>query len=459
MIVADFLNHADERIMARGKAYFDSGRVGPFEELAPGLWHTVVRGTEDYQVDIRLRHESIISAACSCPYAQRSAFCKHIVAAVLALKTKDETDSTTTPRFPRDASSAVKFYAIQEFPLNRLDDEDWKAVRRVLERLYGFPDLKRVLIKTDLQMISRRADLDEDGNAPDDGHRGLADPQRGRDRAIARLEEASKPQTLTVTQLHEEAARHPNNILGDDAAGHAIANMRILVPFLTPTHLDQLPHTWLTILEAAYEHLHDRDGLRMLYRLYIITARTEPESVYVRRLRELSGPDWPLDRDAIIRFCTKYPPMMLIGMRNPAYERLLREERLGKEALDYCRLRTEESLIRMLDVIATDPESSVKALERLRDVLTDPDSVIYAKSTVDYAQRIARLIRRIDDVYGYDEATTLSEQIVDIFPRRTALSDLLRDYLHRKDTESDEAEQDDENNETNDEDGDENDER
>lgn len=428
IIAADFLANAETRIVERGEAYFDSGRVGPLEELAPGLWHTVVRGNDDYQVDIRLRHDAIISAACSCPYAQRSALCKHIVAAVLALGSKDDADSANTPRFPRDASFAVTRYAIQEFPLNHLDDEGWKAVRHVLEQLYGFPDLERTLIRTNLQMIAdHRAGADEDGDSSGTRHPRLTDRQR----RIMQLEEASKLQTRTVTQLHEEAAQHPRPS-GNDATNQAIANMRILVPFFTPTHLDQLPHTWLTILEAAYEHLHDRDGLRMLYRLYIIIARTEPESVYVQRLRELSGPDWPLDRDAIIRFCTKHPTTMLIGTRNPAYERLLREERLSKDAFVYCTRYTDEAMIRMLDVVAADPESSIKALDRIRDTLTDPDSAVYAKNTLDYARRIARWMHRIDDIYGYDEARALSKQIADIFPRRTTLHDCLCEYLNRE---------------------------
>ena len=42
--------------------------------IAENLWHTVVRGNDDYQVDIRLRHGKVISAACTCQYSQRAMY-------------------------------------------------------------------------------------------------------------------------------------------------------------------------------------------------------------------------------------------------------------------------------------------------------------------------------------------------------------------------------------------------
>lgn len=433
MIVGNYLSHVDDRIVERGEAYFDSGRVGPLEELAPGLWHAVVRGTEDYHVDIRVRHDAIISTACSCPYAQRSSHCKHIIAVILALEAGKSSFSELTPQLPRDASFAVRNYAIMEFPQHpTLDDDDWKAIRHIMERLYGFPDLEQSVVRAATQAISESRDEPSRKETREGYRRRLHSPQTARERELTRLKQSEQAQTETLTQLHETATQRTTP--GNNATSRAIANMRILVPFFQATHIDQLPHTWMTILEAAYEHLHDRDGLRRLYSYYIITARTEPESVYVRRLREMSGSDWPEDRDAIVRIVNEHAVTRLISPRNPAYERMLREDRLGKTAYDYCRRGlTDAALIRLLDVIANDPDSSDKAKARILDILTNPDSAVFAEDTPSGANRIARWMHRIDNIYGYDEAAVLSEEIVSMFPHRTALHNALHLYLHHDD--------------------------
>lgn len=49
-------------------------KVDPPVMIAENLWHTVVRGNDDYQVDIRLRHGKVISAACTCQYSQRAMY-------------------------------------------------------------------------------------------------------------------------------------------------------------------------------------------------------------------------------------------------------------------------------------------------------------------------------------------------------------------------------------------------
>ena len=58
-----FFQLFERRIFVRGEAYYDAGKVDPPVMIAENLWHTVVRGNDDYQVDIRLRHGKVISAA------------------------------------------------------------------------------------------------------------------------------------------------------------------------------------------------------------------------------------------------------------------------------------------------------------------------------------------------------------------------------------------------------------
>ena len=56
-----FFQLFERRIFVRGEAYYAAGKVDPPVMIAENLWHTVVRGNDDYQVDIRLRHGKVIS--------------------------------------------------------------------------------------------------------------------------------------------------------------------------------------------------------------------------------------------------------------------------------------------------------------------------------------------------------------------------------------------------------------
>lgn len=81
-----FFQLFERRIFVRGEAYYDAGKVDPPVMIAENLWHTVVRGNDDYQVDIRLRHGKVISAACACQYSQRATYCKHVAAVLILMR-------------------------------------------------------------------------------------------------------------------------------------------------------------------------------------------------------------------------------------------------------------------------------------------------------------------------------------------------------------------------------------
>ncbi|MEG0791214.1 MAG: SWIM zinc finger family protein [Gordonibacter sp.] len=70
-------------VAARGREYYQRGNVGSVEELAPNLYHAVVDGTVQYDVDIRFKGDRVVSAACTCPY---EGWCKHAAAVELAVK-------------------------------------------------------------------------------------------------------------------------------------------------------------------------------------------------------------------------------------------------------------------------------------------------------------------------------------------------------------------------------------
>ncbi|RSX56938.1 zinc finger, SWIM domain-containing protein [Bifidobacterium samirii] len=404
-------------IYERGHAYYDAGRVGEPEPIAQDLWHAVVRGGDDYQVDVRLHRGRVVSAACSCPYARRAAYCKHAAAVLIAmtelLRRQRDRERGIDPAFPNDASFAVRWYARNQFSsFPRLSDDDWRAVKHILETLYEFPDLEKLFRRMTLGLLG--------GSDPDE-HHGRWTPLN------------TEPSTMTLTQQLNEAARRKRHKRRD--CDSSLANMRLLVPGFGTTQLNELPHTWMTILEAAYEHLHDAEGLRRLYSYYILIAQTDPEAVYVERLRAVSGDHWAEDRDEIIRLRGKCHRICGMSPINPAFERLVREERLPKDAFDYCRQVGGAILsIRMLDVIAQDPELLEQTMQRLRTMLRDPDSDIYSVNDGPSAERVGHWIRRIDTAAGYEEARALAEHIAGMFPRREKLRAALEDYVPKTDT-------------------------
>ena len=75
----------DPVIAARGRDYFRTGRIGAIEEIAPGLFHAAVDGTTLYDVDVRMREERVVSAACSCPY-DKGPYCKHIAGVLVKMR-------------------------------------------------------------------------------------------------------------------------------------------------------------------------------------------------------------------------------------------------------------------------------------------------------------------------------------------------------------------------------------
>jgi hypothetical protein len=77
----DLRQMCTESSFDRGERYFEEGRVR-IKEATPTRIKAVVRGTDDYQVEIELGDE--LSGECNCPY-DLDGLCKHIVATFLAV--------------------------------------------------------------------------------------------------------------------------------------------------------------------------------------------------------------------------------------------------------------------------------------------------------------------------------------------------------------------------------------
>ncbi|WP_236034441.1 SWIM zinc finger family protein [Bifidobacterium saguinibicoloris] len=412
------------KVFDRGQAYYDAGKVDAPMEIAEGLWHAVVRGEEEYQVDVRLRHGKVVSAACTCPYAQRVTYCKHVAGVLIAMDERSRPGTLPTSA----ASPLVGMYAIETFPAWRgFGETEWRMVRSLLERLFCLSDLGKLLLHDELTILGDLAHAEKDDIPTGES---AHDREVRRRKARRAHDNDFEPRSHTMAEEHASTRRRRDK---DWEADVALANMRLMVPFVRPARLDELPHTWMTFLEAAYEHLKDVEGLRRLYAYYILIAQTYPEAVYVERLRYISGEHWEEDRDLIVSLCEKQRRGLMWPAVNPAYERLLREDRLADAAMKYTRLKSPDVMVRMLDVIALDPQHAQEALRRLCEVLQDPDSVLYESDDARSAKRVGRWIRKIEAVYGFEQAAACSEDIISMFPHRSELRAELSEYLRTVD--------------------------
>ena len=100
----NFRNFVPPKIWSRGAAYFEDGAVVELEEISRGQWRATVEGTEDYDVEISLDGDEVLSWMCDCPY-DGGDICKHVVAAVLAVREQrgKELETAYSPANIRDA--------------------------------------------------------------------------------------------------------------------------------------------------------------------------------------------------------------------------------------------------------------------------------------------------------------------------------------------------------------------
>ncbi|MBW3080843.1 hypothetical protein [Bifidobacterium saguinibicoloris] len=209
------------------------------------------------------------------------------------------------------------------------------------------------------------------------------------------------------------------------------------------------PSICWTWLEAAYERLGDADGLRRLYSYRIITSRddgrigTEESNRAVRRLirslRELAGDEWSDCVRRIVDLQQRYHGDPMVHGRNPAYEMLLKQERLGEAAWEYCRsrnrdLRADAVIDELFAVMAESDAEQACAL--LLEPLHDADSPLMRADTQEHIERICTVLRRLADSLGPDRMRTETDLLLRRYRRRKALREalerLLREYDGRQ---------------------------
>ena len=118
-------------ILARGKKYFEEGRVCCLTQLGNTIRATV-EGTENYTVEVELPGGVPEWMECSCPYAENGENCKHMAAVLFAVEAAEFTFTDDTdpglPELPQRVDVVVPW-------LDAIDNLPEKVVRRELLKL------------------------------------------------------------------------------------------------------------------------------------------------------------------------------------------------------------------------------------------------------------------------------------------------------------------------------------
>ncbi|PLS25989.1 SWIM zinc finger protein, partial [Bifidobacterium parmae] len=247
-----------------------------------------------------------------------------------------------------------------------------------------------------------------------------------------------------------------------------------------------LPHGWRTLLECCAEGMGDSARLADLYRDYIIRGNDKRDAAYVNRLRRLLSTERPGDVDdaddarwhdearRLARRCardiaeriTSRPEMTTVddgyravrrsSWRNPAYEKLIVDERLTDDALTYCvtivypplpLLKTmaighpdkaretileampqgalsEDDVMRLLHADAADLSRPSGAGRAPKAGASRPGMARLSATRAVYRQ-IAKQLRRYADVFDTDSARLVADLIIRRYPNRPALREEL----------------------------------
>ena len=94
MKLSNFELEIDRTILSRGQSYYEAEAVKEVENISASTYSAVVEGSEDYEVEVELSGDSIVSSYCDCPYDWRP-ICKHEVAVYYYLKNNQHKLSKT----------------------------------------------------------------------------------------------------------------------------------------------------------------------------------------------------------------------------------------------------------------------------------------------------------------------------------------------------------------------------
>ncbi len=104
--LSDFEQYIDDVILSRGLNYFQSGRIIEFNETRPGEIDAIVRGSEDYFVNLKIKNGIVLEHHCDCPF-EYGEVCKHIAAVIFHIQ-QDELEFLLDDGKPKKTKAPAK---------------------------------------------------------------------------------------------------------------------------------------------------------------------------------------------------------------------------------------------------------------------------------------------------------------------------------------------------------------
>ncbi len=102
MNINDFENGINPAILARGRRYFEEGRVDSLKLIGTSKYKARVDGTDVYAVEVKLgQNGSVVDTNCDCPYTA-GAFCKHLAAVLYAIRQAKLSQAISSPPSPAE---------------------------------------------------------------------------------------------------------------------------------------------------------------------------------------------------------------------------------------------------------------------------------------------------------------------------------------------------------------------
>lgn len=122
MELTSFENNIGNKILERGKAYYEDRHVESLEKVEKGIWSATVIGSDDYFVEIELsKRGEVIHYQCDCPYD--GDLCKHVVAVMYAVRDEQTIMLDAKAKALKRKKTKLSFQEL----LNKITTDELKA--------------------------------------------------------------------------------------------------------------------------------------------------------------------------------------------------------------------------------------------------------------------------------------------------------------------------------------------
>lgn len=265
-------------ILERGYDYYMQGLVEDYQEDNDAI-NAIVRGSEDYEVDIKLVNDKLNDAYCSCPYAEDGNYCKHMVAVLYEYEEKQS--RTLEAHVAQENKSVSEIVAsadeayVREFLTDVLTDNDLLLQRFLLRE----PE-------SESRSLSEYEKLVESIIADHEDHHGYVDYYEAQDLTDDLLELSAdiramieRGEYLDAFELSYYICEQIDGADIDDDGGISMLFEKMtdfwyeIADRITPEDKDKLFESAVTYLDADLNYLNE------YIESFIYTAFREPRFI------------------------------------------------------------------------------------------------------------------------------------------------------------------------------------